>query len=1132
MKIQYKASALFFMVGTAILLLLLIILSVFGNALVRKEKLENLASLSQDAADHIQAFLEEKASAAITLSSAPIMETALLASNREFAAISPEKRQEQIAWLNEKWMSAGQAEDPFVRVRLDNPVADYLRRQQVLLPNVYSEIFVTNRFGVMIASTGRLTTLAHAHKYWWRACHHQGEGKIFFDDRGFDTSAEDYVLGVTVPVRKGGEVIGILKCNISVMDTLNRIIRSVTRKPGKTVRIVRSLGMVVLEPGKEPLSTRISDDLLDDLQEKAALSAVLNQNGETRFVALAPVGITAGSEKYGFGGKPGAVDHARGNQGEFWSVAVFLGQEALDGVIARIREIVLGTGAIFILAISVFALLLGTKITRPVITLLQAIENIGNGHLETRLAFSSKDEFAALADSVNKLATNLGKEQEERRAAEEKLLRARDMLEQRVRERTSELQQMNAELHHEIEERKQAVQSLNESTTWLTGMFHSLEESVLIVDPDRTIIDINRATERIFGYTKEELEKLSTEVLHVDQDHYLEFGRRIREAFEQDQMAIFEFEARRKNGETFPSEHTVSLLKTEEGTPFGIVSVVRDISRQKETERKLRIYQEKLEQRVRERTLNLEREIEERKRIAEHSRKLSQAVEASPVSVVITDRDGNIEYVNRKFCELTQYDIREVVSQNPSVLKSGKHDEEFYKDLWQTIQSGNEWHGEFCNKKKDGSIFWESASIGPIKDAQGDITHFVGVKEDITGIKEMIRDLEEAREEADRANVAKTVFLSSMSHELRTPLNSVLGFAQLLMDDDGKLCAEERNAYVDRIIRSSGHLLHLIDDILDLARIESGRIDLSLEMMDPFSIVEDVLELMQALADRYRVRTEAAEPDIPAYIEVDSTRYQQIMLNLVSNAIKYNRPDGFVRISFRVEEERVQMVISDTGQGIPDERMKDLFEPFKRLGAETSSIEGTGIGLTITKLLVEEMNGQIEVRSDEGKGTAFTVSFPRIEPSADGRPPRPAPSHDADIRIPKEPYALLYIEDNQFNRHLFEAVMRPHPNLTLHMAVDAQQGIDMARELQPDLIFMDIGLPDMDGQEALRCLQNDPKTRDIPAVALSANAMPLDIRKAKTAGFQEYLTKPFNIGELFRIIADILENRKERKNDT
>ncbi|MBF0468875.1 MAG: PAS domain S-box protein [Desulfamplus sp.] len=550
--------------------------------------------------------------------------------------------------------------------------------------------------------------------------------------------------------------------------------------------------------------------------------------------------------------------------------------------------------------------------------------------------------------------------------------------------------------------------------------------------------------------------------------------------------------------------------------------------KRKQDEKKLRLYKEDLERLVKERTIMLEREIEEKEKIYQQSRKLSMAVEASPVSVVITDSEGNIEYVNPKFSELTQYEINELISNNPRILKSGKHNENFYKNMWRTIKSGREWYGEICNIKKDGSLFWEKASIGSIKNETGEITHFVGVKEDITSLKKMIKNLKKSRAEARRANRAKSLFLSSMSHELRTPLNSILGFAQLLMEDDRVLTAETKRMYAEKIVLSGRHLLRLINDILDLAKIESGKIDLSMEVIDACNVVEHALELLQPLADKNNIVLDIIAPQSPVHIKVDRTRYQQIILNLVSNAIKYNLPDGMVKISFSVQSGSASISVADTGPGIPDSRQGSLFRPFDRLGAENSNIEGTGIGLAITKLLVEKMDGQITFKSTAGKGSVFTVGFAHVEVEENGLPMISDTSSyekNNEKRVPQGDHSLLYIEDNEFNRYLFEAVIAPYKNLKLDMAVNAGQGIEMARKLKPDLIFMDIGLPDMSGYKAFECLSQDPETLGIPVVALSANAMPMDIKKATKAGFKGYLTKPFSIGDLLSSIVNILETK-------
>jgi len=262
---------------------------------------------------------------------------------------------------------------------------------------------------------------------------------------------------------------------------------------------------------------------------------------------------------------------------------------------------------------------------------------------------------------------------------------------------------------------------------------------------------------------------------------------------------------------------------------------------------------EQLEYLVRERTQKLQNEIEEHIRTEGKLRKLSRAVEKSPASVVITDHRGTIEYVNPKFTELTQYTEDEAIGQNPSMLNSGKHTREFYKDMWTTILTGKQWLGEFCNKKKNGEIFWEKAAIAPIKNDQGKFTHFVAVKEDITAQKSMLRELRQAKESADQANEAKSLFLSSMSHELRTPLNTILGFAQLLDSDKKQPLLPMQQHGISQILSAGEHLLQLISEILDLTKIESGTLKMSMEPTNIHRAIYDVVTMMSPMAKKQEV---------------------------------------------------------------------------------------------------------------------------------------------------------------------------------------------------------------------------------------------------------------------------------------
>lgn len=365
-----------------------------------------------------------------------------------------------------------------------------------------------------------------------------------------------------------------------------------------------------------------------------------------------------------------------------------------------------------------------------------------------------------------------------------------------------------------------------------------------------------------------------------------------------------------------------------------------------------------------------------------------------------------------------------------------------------------------------------------------------------------------ARDTAERANRAKSEFLSRMSHELRTPMNAVLGFAQLL-GFDSSLSQQHRQA-LDHILRAGKHLLHLINDVLDLAQVESGRLTLSPEPLSVEEIVNEVIALMKPQAQSQRVSLEST-PMAGMVVRGDRLRVKQILLNLASNAVKYNRPDGWVRFhARRADDGKTRIVVEDSGQGIAQADQLKLFEPFSRLGAEQSAIEGTGIGLSISKRLVELMGGRIGVESAQGLGSRFW-----IELASDLRAP---PPNDPETRPGKlalspssKPACVLYVEDNPDNLALVVQIVERHPSLRLIAAPSAALGFELARSHRPDLILLDIHLPDGDGYALLERLRANDATRSIPAVAVSANAMPHEETRAREAGFAAYITKPIDV---------------------
>lgn len=356
------------------------------------------------------------------------------------------------------------------------------------------------------------------------------------------------------------------------------------------------------------------------------------------------------------------------------------------------------------------------------------------------------------------------------------------------------------------------------------------------------------------------------------------------------------------------------------------------------------------------------------------------------------------------------------------------------------------------------------------------------------------------------ANDAKSDFLAGLSHELRTPLNAVLGFAELLrMNADAEPLTRRQGQAVDQIHASGRNLLALVDEVLDLARIEAGRLTLSIERVDPQLVVRQVCDIVRPQAEAAGVTLRAPEPTAGLGVVADRTRLRQVLLNLLTNAIKYNRPGGHVLVELRQTPDGVALSVHDTGLGLPKDRMAELFQPFRRLGREETAIEGTGVGLAVSRRLAEAMGGRIEAHSVEGEGSTFTLHLPLAR--------APAPTVVASpLETGNLPQAvMLYVEDNPSNIALMRHVVAALGSIQLHVAETGHEGLALARDLRPDVILLDINLPGLSGFELKARLDGDPLTRGIPVMALSAGAMPSDVRRGREAGFRDYLTKPLDI---------------------
>jgi PAS domain S-box-containing protein len=413
---------------------------------------------------------------------------------------------------------------------------------------------------------------------------------------------------------------------------------------------------------------------------------------------------------------------------------------------------------------------------------------------------------------------------------------------------------------------------------------------------------------------------------------------------------------------------------------------------------------------------------------------------------------------------------------------------------------------------------WYSMTVTPLH-AEGEgvvITHT-----DITASKLAQDAIRSARDEAERANRAKSEFLSRMSHELRTPLNAILGFGQLL--ERANLVALQTDN-VREILHAGRHLLELINEVLDLARIESGKFSVSLEAVPLLPLIADCLSLMRPQAESAGIELIETAQDCGEQVRADRTRLKQVLLNLLSNAVKYNRPQGAINVTPTLQEDAVQIRIRDTGAGLTAEQQARLFVPFERLDADQSAIEGTGIGLALSKRLVELMGGSIGVESEPGVGSTFWLTLPLADAAAEASDSVvPASAAPAPQAVAERQFDILCIEDNPANLRLVERILAQRADIRLLSASAPGLGLELAAAHRPSLILLDINLPDMDGYEVLRRLQANPATCSIPVLGISSNAMPKDIERALAAGFSDYLTKPLDIAQFMAVVYSYLE---------
>lgn len=538
---------------------------------------------------------------------------------------------------------------------------------------------------------------------------------------------------------------------------------------------------------------------------------------------------------------------------------------------------------------------------------------------------------------------------------------------------------------------------------------------------------------------------------------------------------------------------------------------------------------QRAEAEVRELNHDLENRVKERtNELFEQSTRLHTTISNAADGILVIDSAGIIDTFNSAATRIFGYAEHECLGKPITMLMPEPHatmHDGYIKKYEKTGHSHIIGNGREVEAiRKDGTLFPLYVAVSKLE--LDDRVLYCGIFRDLSKDKKNEQNLRKAMAQAERANQAKSEFLASMSHELRTPLNGIIGFSQLLQYDPGEPLSENQTSYTKLITDAGQHLLSLINDILDLSRIETEGFSLSIETINPGMAIENCMTLIVPVAEKYNVTIEMQETQqsLPMVL-ADEVRFKQVLMNLLSNAAKYNHIGGKVIIKAEEIDECVRFFIIDNGPGIAQDKLEDLFDPFNRLGQEAGTIEGSGIGLTITRKLIKRMNGDMGVESTLGEGSTFWFEVPISHRAAQEHTDITSGPIE-NLTPPEGDFRILYVEDNAHNRTLMGELLKPFRNIEYITAIRGEDGVILASDMQPDLILMDIDLPGIDGFETLKRLKGRDITQDIPVIAITANALPRDLRKAHRAQFEDYLTKPLDVRRTQRVIFNALSEAR------
>jgi len=1003
----------------------------------------------------------------------------------DLAVIWDQLDQRDLAW------GAAADSDPIVQDVLNNEAAEELRKFQANFPG-YAGLLLTDKYGAVLAATTRPSTYDQSILSWWQAAFQNGQGAIYMSQPILNPSTESRDLIIVIPVYNHlhSELVGMLVGTYSLKD-MEQMLATESSLQTSENSLVLPTGQMLTSSHKFVF---IEQDTLERLQAtEAADFALMSFEGKSQLVSQALVTVPSSDPEENL-----AFTSLN------WKILAYEEPaEAFAPLNAAWRTTLLSTLVVLALTTGL-AVFLAQVLVAPISRLTFAARQIGMGNLSTKAQIESQDEIGTLASTFNSMLDALSRAQQE----------------------------------------------LQESGALYRSLVDYSPDMIALHSQGRVDF-INPAGVKLLG-AKSADELVGEPILNIIPPQDGESAQQGIEDFQAtgQPTPLLEQKMHRRDGTSFEAEFRAIPISYA-GEP-AIQFVMRDITERKNAQEKIhqllaQVARQRgdLEIRVAERTeelneLNkrLRTELTERQQLMlslrESEERFRILFDSSPDAIFLIDPHEptglwRIVDCNPAACSMNGYTREEVIGQSLNILNVMKEDPDGFNNTLERLRrEGVLYAVEAEHLHKDGHRFPIEYSTTLIK--VGDRELVLGIDRDITERKHAEEALnqakdaaEESRRVAEAANGAKSEFLSRMSHELRTPMNAILGFAQLLEMSQKEPLSSTQKERVKQIVKGGQHLLDLINEILDISRIEANRLQISPEPVSLRESIQEVLDLTVPLAvkSHIQVLTKLGNMDDNPFVMADRQRFKQVLLNLLGNAVKYNYDGGSVIVTCQsTSANKWRISITDTGPGISQENQARLFIPFERLVADQSNVEGTGLGLALAKRLVEMMQGQIGVESVVGRGSTFWVELPSTESPVE-RLERMGGTGGLPVMSTRA-RKILYVEDNIANFELIQQVLADYSQIKLLWAADAKTGLEMARSHRLSLILLDLHLGVTDGAEALRQLKQDEKTAEIPVIMVSADATSGQVERLTSLGAQAYLTKPLNVKHFVRLIEELL----------